>query len=119
MALLLAALITACDLGTINVPKTAASVVVHGVINPNFTQQVVLVERTLTGEVTVPDTGFSASDPIVSGGGIPVSGALVEILDSAGRSFRGVEDVSNPANNGKGHGNGQGNGQGNGKNGDD
>jgi hypothetical protein len=100
----LIALATSCDLGTVTVPTTTASLVVHAVLNPNFNSQVVLVERTLTGNVTVPDTGFTPNDPIVSGGGIAVSDALVEILDSAGKAYRGVEDRSIPANNGLGAG---------------
>jgi hypothetical protein len=62
------------------------------VLNPSATSQVVLVERTLSGAVTIPDTAFDAIDPIVSGGGIPVSGALVEIMDTTGTTVRGVED---------------------------
>ena len=103
-ALLATALIAACDLGTVTIPTTDAALVVHSVLNPNFAQQVVLVERTLTGQVTIPDTGFSASDPIVTAGGIAVSGATVEIIDSLGRVFRGVEDVTLPVNNGRGAG---------------
>ena len=82
----------ACDLGTVTVPKTSPSVVVHAVLNASAPNQVVLVERSLTGAVTIPDTTFNPNDPIVSAGGIPVSGAIVEIFDSAGTVFRGVED---------------------------
>jgi hypothetical protein len=98
------AMLTACELGTTTIPKTAPSLVVHAVINPNFTSQVVLLERTLTGTITIPDTGFNGNDPIVSAGGIPVSGAAVDILDSSGRVFRGVEDRTLPTSNGKGAG---------------
>ena len=83
---------TACDLGTVTVPKTTPSVVVHGVLNASAPNQVVLIERSLTGAVTIPDTTFNPNDPIVSAGGIPVSGATVEISDSAGTVFKGVED---------------------------
>src|SRR5262249_12038818 len=93
-----------CELGTINIPKTTPSVVVHGVLNPSAPNQVILVERTLTGAVRIPDTSFDASDPIVSAGGIAISNAVVEIIDSTGRVARGVEDKAVPANNGKGAG---------------
>lgn len=83
---------TACDLGSVTVPKTSPSVVVHSVLNASAPNQVVLVERSLTGAVTIPDTTFNPNDPIVSAGGIPVSGAIVEISDSAGTVFKGVED---------------------------
>ena len=82
----------ACDLGTVTVPQTAPSVVVHAVLNASAPSQVVLVERTRTGAINVPDTTFNPNDPIVSAGGIPVSGATVEISDSSGTVFTGVED---------------------------
>lgn len=101
---MLTALITACDLGTITVPQTTPSVVVHAVLNTSAPNQVVLLERTLTGGVPVDDSTFDAADPIVSGGGVPIDGAIVEIVDSTGRTFTGVEDNTVPANNGLGRG---------------
>jgi hypothetical protein len=94
----------ACDIGTVDIPKTTPTVVVHAVLNPSAPNQVILLERTLTGSVTIPDTMFDASDPIVSAGGIAISSATVEIVDSAGRVTSGVEDKSVPGNNGKGAG---------------
>lgn len=85
-------LATACEIGSVTIPSTAPKVVVHSVLNPLANEQVVLVERTLTGSVTIPDTVFDALDPIFTGGGIPVNGAIVEIIDSTGRVYRGVED---------------------------
>jgi hypothetical protein len=84
--------LASCELATVNVPKTYAGVVVHAVLNPNATTQVVLLERTLSGAANLPDTSFDSNDPIVSGGGIPISGATVEIIDSLGKAVRGVED---------------------------
>lgn len=84
--------VTACELATVNIDRTAPSVVVHGVLNPNAATQVVLLERTLTGTVTIPDTSFDASDPIASAGGIPITGATVDIIDSAGKAVRATED---------------------------
>jgi hypothetical protein len=96
--------VVSCDLGTVNVPTTLPSIVIHSVLNANAPNQVVLVERSLTGTITVPDTGFNPTDPIVTAGGIPIDGAIVEITDPAGKVFLGVEDKLNPANNGKGGG---------------
>ena len=92
LLLLVIAFVASCSLGEVTVSKTVPVVVVHSVLNPSATNQVVLVERTLSGAVTIPDTAFDPIDPIVSGGGIPVSGALVEISDTIGNIFRGVED---------------------------
>jgi hypothetical protein len=104
VALFLVVLLGACELGTVNIPKTTPTVVVHGVLNPSAPNQVILVERTLTGIVRAPDTSFDAADPIISAGGIAISNATVEIIDSSGRTTRGVEDRTVPTNNGKGAG---------------
>jgi hypothetical protein len=88
----------------VNVPKTTPTLVVHGVLNPSAPNQVILLERTLTGAVRAPDTSFDAADPIITAGGIAISNATVEIIDSTGRVTRGVEDKTVPANNGKGAG---------------
>lgn len=95
--------IEACEFDKITIAKTTPSIVVHAVLNSAATEQVVLVERTLTGTITVVDSTFNAADPIASAGGDPVSGATVEILDSAGTSVAGVEDrVSRPDHLGAG-----------------
>lgn len=95
--------VTACELGTVDVPRTTPTVVVHGVLNPSASTQVVLLERTLTGTTNIPDTSFDSTDPIVSAGGIPITGALVQIIDSTGRIFPAVEDLT-VLTNGKGAG---------------
>lgn len=103
LTLLALCIATACELDTVAVGQTKAGVVVHGVLNPNASTQVILLERTLTGAVTVPDTTFDSADPIISAGGIAITGATVELTDSTGRVTRAVEDrVSNA--NGKGAG---------------
>ena len=84
--------LTSCELAAVTVPRTEAGVVVHAVLNTTSMNQVVLVERTLVGSANIPDTSFDSTDPIVSAGGIPISSATVEITDSLGRVFRGVED---------------------------
>ena len=104
LALAGAAVLGACDLGTITVPTTVPSIVVHAVLNTSASSQIVLLERTLNGTVVVNDTAFDASDPIVSGGGIPIDTALVEVTDSTGRTFVGVEDNTLPINSGRGQG---------------
>jgi len=85
---------SSCKIGEVTVSNTAPVIVVHSVLNPSVGAQLVLVERTLSGAITIPDTTFDPNDPIVTAGGVPVSGALVELIDSTGRSVRGVEDVT-------------------------
>jgi hypothetical protein len=94
------AAVSSCELGTVTVGKTASTIVVHGVLNPSAGTQVVLVERPLSGAMEVPEVSFDPNDPIVTAGGIPVSGALAEIIDSTGRTFVGVEDRVVAANTG-------------------
>jgi hypothetical protein len=77
--------------------------VVHAVLNANVATQVILVERTLTGAIPVHDSIFNISDPIVSDGGIPVTGARVEIMDSLGTAWPAVEDLA-VSTNGQGAG---------------
>lgn len=69
-----------CEFNRTTVPPGAEQPVVHAVLNPGRSVQRVLVERTLTGRVEIPsDLKFDAEDPIVSGGGVPVSGARVVV----------------------------------------
>jgi hypothetical protein len=88
----LTALLAACTFDKIAVEQTTSMVVVHAVLDPASTQQVMLLERTLTGAVTVNDSTFDPNDPIASAGGVPVSGATAEIIDTAGRAVSAVED---------------------------
>src|SRR5215471_15660449 len=64
LVLFAASVLAACEIGTVDIPKTTPTVVVHAVLNPSAPNQVVLLERTLTGTVTIPDTTFDAADPI-------------------------------------------------------
>src|SRR5262245_31369858 len=86
------AALTACEIGTVNIPKTTPTIVVHSVLNPLAGEQIVLVERTLTGAVNIPDTNFDIAEPILSAGGVPVSNATVEIPDPNGVVYVGIED---------------------------
>jgi hypothetical protein len=86
---------SSCKFNEITIPQTTPSLVVHAVLNPTLATQVVLVERTLTGQIPVADSVFNPADPIRSDGGIPVSGATVVLLDSTGLQLAGVEDKVN------------------------
>ena len=70
-----------CELDEVTVPPGRERLVVHAVLNPVQPNVVILVERTLTGRVTVGDGRFDPQDPIVSGQGVPVSGAEVVLTD--------------------------------------
>jgi hypothetical protein len=94
---------TACtfDQKTVGVPQ--AQVVVHSVLDVGRCEQQVLVERTLTGTITVPENArFSALDPVRSGGGVPVSGAQVTITAESGKILVGREEGKTPGGPGAG-----------------
>jgi hypothetical protein len=88
----IALLATACSIGEIDIPRTNAFIVIHGVLNTTSADQVVLVERSLNGAKTIRNTGFNPADPIATDGGIPVSGATVELTTPAGVVVPGTED---------------------------
>lgn len=76
----------ACTFDEHAVAVQSTQVVVHAVLDPGAQEQQVLVERTLSGSVNiVKDQRFDAEDPVNSGGGVPVSGALVAITGPDGR----------------------------------
>ena len=86
------AAVQGCTFGEQAIAPGVERAVVHAVLNPSAVDQYVLVERTLSGRVPViTDSLSSADDPIVSGGGVPVHGARVEVRDANGASAVAVE----------------------------
>lgn len=82
------ALLTGCEFGETTLPSPAARVVVHAVLNAGASEQIVLVESSLTGRVAINDSlAFDALDPIRTAGGEPMTGAEVRLFagsDSVG-----------------------------------
>ena len=80
--------LAACESTPVEVASPTASIVVHAVLNPDVSEQVVLVESSLTGRVDINDgLKFDVLDPIRTAGGSPISGAEVWLLtagDSVG-----------------------------------
>ena len=76
---------SACTFDQQSIAVAPAQVVVHAVLDPGAAQQEVLVERTLSGSVRIPDSvRFDALDPINTGGGVPVVRAQVSITGPDG-----------------------------------
>ena len=85
------ALLSACTFDRTTIAKEPPQIVVHAVLDPNATVQEVLVERTLTGGVTIREgVRYDPLDPINSGEGDPVAGADVTITGPDG-SWKGAE----------------------------
>ncbi len=74
----------ACSLSQESVGLGVPQVVVHLVLNPGYCVQTALVEQTLTGETTVPGQRLRTTDPVRTGGGIPIVGAQVTITAADG-----------------------------------
>jgi hypothetical protein len=83
-ALATALVAAACEFNTTAIAPPRASVVVHAVLNPALSQQMLLLERTLTGVLEVDATRFDPSSPIASGGGVPIEGAEVSMQSESG-----------------------------------
>jgi hypothetical protein len=88
------AMLGACKRELINIPAPPAELVVHGVLNPADTMQIVLIERTLTGAVYTPlQLPFTTTDPVASDGGVPESDVVTEIVSPDGTVTIGTEVV--------------------------
>jgi hypothetical protein len=88
IGLLGATVVASCESAPVEVESPTASIVVHAVLNPDVSEQVILVESSLTGRVDINDgLRFNPLDPIRTAGGSPISGADVRLAsdaDSAG-----------------------------------
>jgi hypothetical protein len=83
----------ACELTKIDLPVKPSAVVIHGVLTVATSTQTVLVERTLTGvrQSHLVYGPIDASDPIVTDGGIPEEGAVVDLTGPDGQTIRARE----------------------------
>jgi hypothetical protein len=77
--------VVACKFDEKTVAVQASQIVVHAVLDPGANFQQVLVERSLTGAVTVSDEQrFDPQDPINSGGGVPIGDCSVSVTGPDG-----------------------------------
>ena len=94
LGILVVAVASACQFDAITVPEGRERPVVHAVLNPWSSDELILLERTLTGRVTVDDEmDYDRTNPIISAGGIPISDARVVIYTAGGDSAVAVEDL--------------------------
>ena len=79
-ALAAAGLLSGCKLADVSVASPRPRVIVHAVLNPDASEQVILLESSLTGRVSINDTvRFDPLDPIRTAGGEPLSNADVRL----------------------------------------
>jgi hypothetical protein len=91
-ALALFLLLAACEIEKVGIPRTESRVSMHAVLSATAPTQVVLLERTRNGSVSVLAPGFDLEDPLVSDEGIAESGALVTLTTPGGQTLDAVED---------------------------
>ena len=83
-----------CTQDKVPTAQGADAIVVHGVLNPGVHDQVILLERTLSGR-TAADSSlrYDSLDAVVSRGATPVSGARV-VVATDGDTVVAVEDLA-------------------------
>jgi hypothetical protein len=96
-------LLAACEIEKVSIPRTESLVSMHAVLSASAPSQVVLLERTRNGSVTVFGPPFDLADPVVSDDGIAESGAIVSLTTPSGQTLQAVEDNLTRAD-GKGSG---------------
>ena len=86
--------LSACEFDEKTIGVGERQVIVHAVLDPSPPTEVILIEELLTGRVQINEAVPDTADPIVSGGGVPISGARVVVTASTGDSAVAVEDVT-------------------------
>ena len=82
----------ACKRELVSIPAGPQELVIHGVLNPADTMQIVLIERTLTGAVATPIVlPFTTDEPINSDWGVPERAASTQITTPDGTIIAGTE----------------------------
>jgi hypothetical protein len=88
------ALVGACEIERVGIPRTESRVAVHAVLSATASSQVVLLERTRNGSVFVVGPGFDLADPIVSDEGIAESYAVVRLVTPYNDTLYAREDIT-------------------------
>ena len=86
------ALLGACELEKVGIPRTESRVSMHSVLSASAPTQVVLLERTRNGSVSIIAPPFDLADPVVSDEGIADTGATVSLTTPEGQTLVARED---------------------------
>lgn len=86
------AALAACEIEKVQIPVPPARVALHSVLSASAPTQVVLLERTRNGSVTVFGAPFDLADPVVSDHGIAEPDASVRLVTPAGDTLDAIED---------------------------
>src|SRR5919106_2911361 len=92
LSLALCTLLAACELEKVGIPRTESRVSMHSVLSASAPTQVVLLERTRNGSVSIIAPPFDLADPVVTDEGIAESGATVSLTTPGGQTLVARED---------------------------
>lgn len=87
-----ALLLTACEIEKVAIPQTESRVAMHSVLSASASSQVVLLERTRNGSVSMFSAPFDLEEPVGSDDGIAESGATVTLVTPSGTTLLARED---------------------------
>jgi hypothetical protein len=83
-------MLAACDLGSSTIPLADPQVVVHAVLNPSLDSQFIVLEESITGRERT-DSAYGIDNSIAGAGGIPISGAFVQLEEGTGTVYTATE----------------------------
>ena len=92
LILALLPLVSGCEIETVAIPRTDARIAVHAVLSATAFEQVLLLERTRTGSVSVMAPPFELENPFGNDDGIAETGATVRLTLPNGQVLAGRED---------------------------
>lgn len=101
LALALLSLVAGCKLDEVAIPQTKSRLAVHAVLSATAPVQVMLLERTRNGSVTLVGPPFELEDPFGNDQGIAEPGATATLIGPDGTVYAGNEDLS-PGGTGSG-----------------
>ena len=90
----LVVLVVACEIEKVEIPRPDRALALHGVLSASAYSQVVLLERTRNGSVSVRAPSFDLEDPLGSDSGIAESDAIVTLTTPSGATLVAKEDIT-------------------------
>jgi hypothetical protein len=84
--------VSGCEIEKVGIPPTASIIAMHGVLSASASTQVVLLERTRNGTVSLFEPHFDLGDPVVSDAGVAETGAIMRLTTPDGQTLLARED---------------------------
>ena len=93
-ALVLVVLLGGCKIEEVEIPRTQPRLALHAVLSATAPNQVMLLERTRSGSVTIIGEPFELENPFINDPGIAELGATATLVAPDGEVFVGREDLT-------------------------